>query len=145
MKTFLILFLLLCFSFTCAAAHPLVDEAMLHLEKPYVYSATGPNSFDCSGFTYYCIDTVYGFTIKRTAYEQGYDDSYYKVKSIAQLKVGDLVFFDTKRDKDECDHAGIYIGNNQFIHASSAGEKVIISEIQGTFYEGIFSWGRRLI
>ena len=118
---------------------------MLHLEKPYVYSATGPDSFDCSGFTYYCVDTVYDFTIKRTAYEQGYDESYYKVNSIAQLQIGDLVFFNTKRDKDKCDHAGIYIGNNQFIHASSAGKKITISEIQGTFYEGIFSWGRRLI
>jgi cell wall-associated NlpC family hydrolase len=145
MRTFLTALFILCFSFTCACAHPLVNEAMLHLDKPYIYSTTGPDSFDCSGFTYYCVDTSYDFTIKRTAYEQGYDESYYKVNSIAQLQVGDLIFFDTKRDKDKCDHAGIYIGKNKFIHCSSASKTVVISELRGTFYETLFSWGRRLI
>lgn len=145
MRTFLTTLLILCFSFTCAFAHPLVNEAMLHLEKPYVYSATGPDSFDCSGFTYYCVDTVYDFTIKRTAYDQGYDNSYYKVNSIAQLQVGDLVYFNTKRDGDLCDHAGIYIGEGNFIHCSSATKEVTISKIRETSYEGSFSWGRRLI
>lgn len=131
--------------FSNAFAHPLVNEAQKHLNKPYVYSATGPKSFDCSGFVYYCIKEVYGFEIKRTAREQGYDEDYLKINSIKQLKIGDLVFFNTVRDKDLCDHAGIYIGNNQFIHSSSGSRKVVISELEGSYYEKLFSWGRRLI
>lgn len=83
--------------------------------------------------------------IKRTAYEQGYDNSFLKIESIDDLKIGDLIYFNTVRDKDLSDHAGIYIGNNEFIHSSSASRKVVISNLKGTFYEGIFSWGRRLI
>ena len=145
MKRFLFcLIAFLCFSIN-AFAHPLIDEAMLHLNKPYVYSMTGPKSFDCSGFTYYCVEQVYNFTIKRTAYEQGYDETFFKINSITQLQIGDLVYFNTVRDNDKCDHAGIYIGNNEFIHCSSGNHKVVISEIKGTYYEKIFSWGRRLI
>ena len=105
----------------------------------------GPDSFDCSGFTFYCITELYDLPIKRTAYEQGYDDTFLKVENISDLKIGDLVFFNTVSDKDLCDHAGIYIGNNEFIHSSSANRKVIISNLKGTFYESSFSWGRRLI
>ena len=131
--------------FSNAFAHPLIDEAEKHLNKRYIYSATGPNNFDCSGFVYYCVKEVYAFEIKRTAREQGYDEDYTKIISIDKLKIGDLVFFNTVRDKDLCDHAGIYIGNNQFIHCSSSKGKVIISEIEGSYYENLFSWGRRLI
>lgn len=122
----------------------LVDEALLHLEKPYIYTSAGAESFDCSGFTFYCVKEIYGIELPRSAYGQGYDDTYPKIEQIEDLKPGDLVFFDTIKDKDLCDHAGIYIGNNQFIHASSSQEKVVISDITDSYYLNHFSWGRRI-
>ena len=140
---FLLAFLI--FSNACFAS-PLVKEAKLHLNKPYIYATAGPNSFDCSGFTYYCIDKIYGIQLLRSAYDQGYDDTYLKIETIEELEEGDLVYFNTnKSDGDLSDHAGIYIGDNQFIHASSAKRKVIISDLSTGYYNERFSWGRRIV
>ena len=145
MKKFLCLLLILILQPICFAS-PLVEEANLHLNKPYVYAIAGPNSFDCSGFTYYCVDKIYDIQLLRSAYDQGYDDSYIKIESIEELQEGDLVYFNTNRsDGDLSDHAGIYIGDNQFIHASSAKGKVVISDLSEGYYNERFSWGRRLI
>ena len=75
-----------------------------------------------------------------------YDDSYFKIESIKELQEGDLVYFNTNRsDKDLSDHAGIYIGDNQFIHASSSKRKVIISDLSEGYYNERFSRGRRIV
>ena len=114
--------------------------------KPYIYGTNGPNSFDCSGFTYYVFRNAAGITLKRTSESQGYDSSYTKISSISSLKVGDLVFFNTNsNDADLCDHVGIYLGSNNFIHASSAGGKVITSNLSSGYYNRTFSWGRRVL
>ena len=123
-----------------------MEEAKLHLDKPYIYAAAGPDSFDCSGFTYYCIDKTYDIQLLRSAYNQGYDDTYLKIETIEELEEGDLVYFNTnKSDGDLSDHAGIYIGDNQFIHTSSAKGKVIISDLSTGYYNECFSWGRRIV
>ena len=145
MKKIWLIFLILIFSIF-AYAEPLVDEAMLHLNKPYIYSSIGPNSFDCSGFTYYCVKTIYDIDLLHSAYDQGYDDTFPKIESIEELEEGDLVYFNTNRsDGDLSDHAGIYIGENQFIHASSAKGRIIISDLSEGYYNERFSWGRRII
>ena len=124
----------------------MVNEANLHIGKPYVYAAAGPNAFDCSGFTYYCVDKIYNIQLLRSAYDQGYDESYIKIESIEDLIEGDLVYFNTNRsDGDLSDHAGVYIGDNQFIHASSVKRKVIISDLSEGYYNERFSWGRRIV
>lgn len=117
----------------------------------YVYAAQSPSSgFDCSGFTYYVFKNAAGITLKRTAYTQGYNNSYTKITNRKDLKLGDLVFFNTVDDgaSDLCDHVGIYIGNNEFIHASSAAGKVTVSSLgtsSSSYYYRTFSWGRRII
>ena len=124
---------------------PIIDEALLHLDKPYVYATAGPNTFDCSGFVYYCYDVIYNIKLKRSAKEQGYDEDYDKIETIEELKAGDMVFFNTnKRDGDFCDHSGLYIGEGNFIHCSSAKGKVIISTLEEGYYNEVFSWGRRI-
>ena len=117
---------------------------------PYKYAAQSPSDgFDCSGFTYYVFKNAAGVSLKRTAKTQGYDESYSKITSRASLKVGDLVFFNTVSDDDDlCDHVGIYLGANQFIHASSAKGEVTISSLGSSssdYYYRTFSWGRRII
>lgn len=132
---------------TCSAQKPplVLDEAILHLGKPYVYATAGPNTFDCSGFTFYCFKKVEGIELLRSAREQGYDETYEKIEQIEDLLPGDLVSFNTnKYDSDECDHSGIYLGEGQFIHCSSGKGKVIISTLLEGYYNERFSWGRRI-
>ncbi|UKI18845.1 MAG: NlpC/P60 family protein [Oscillospiraceae bacterium] len=89
---------------------------------------------------------AYSYTMPRTAYTQGYNNFGRKINSMSELKRGDLVFFNTnKNDSDRCDHVGIYMGKNQFIHASSTEGKIVISDISKRWWAEIFSWGKRVI
>lgn len=121
-----------------------IYQAQSQLGKPYVYGAAGPSSYDCSGLTTYIFKKI-GINLKRSAYAQGYDNTYPKIEGSANLQRGDLVFFDTISDSDASDHAGIYIGNGYFIHASSAGHRVVVSNLTGGYYVRAFSWGRRVL
>ena len=121
-----------------------IYAAQQKLGKPYVYGSTGPNSFDCSGLTTYAFKQV-SVSLKRSAYSQGYDSSYDKIEGTGSLKRGDLVFFNTISDSDLSDHVGIYLGGGCFIHASSGGHKVVVSNLTSGFYNRVFSWGRRVL
>ena len=121
-----------------------IYTAQSNLTKPYVYGATGPNSYDCSGLTQSCFKKA-SVTLKRSAYSQGYDTTYTKISEISKLKRGDLVFFNTITDSDLCDHVGIYLGGYCFIHASSGGKKVVVSSLASGYYNRVFSWGRRIM
>ena len=118
--------------------------AQSKLGKPYVYGATGPDKFDCSGLTTWIFKAV-GVSLKRSAYAQGYDESYTKIEGAANLRRGDVVFFNTISDSDLSDHAGVYIGDGYFIHASSGAHKVVVSNLTTGFYGRVFSWGRRIL
>ncbi len=120
---------------------PLLKEAKKHLGKRYVWAANGPSRFDCSGFTKYVCNKN-GISIPRTSIMQA---EVGKKVSKNNLRAGDLIFFDTsKQRKGFVNHVGIYIGNNKFIHASSAKKKVMISSLSKNFYSKRFKWGRRV-
>ena len=122
-------------------AESLLKEAKHHLGKRYVWGAVGPSRFDCSGFTSY-VCKKNGITIPRTSIMQAKVD---KKISKKDLKAGDLIFFDTsKHHKGYVNHVGIYLGDNRFIHASSARKKVMISSLKKRFYNNRFKWGRRV-
>lgn len=146
MKKALIAFLaaILLFFITIGNAEEIVNKATLHLDKPYRYGAEGPNAFDCSGFVFYCYKTIYDIELPRTAKQQGYNEEYQKIEKIEDLRPGDAVYFNTRNDRDLCDHAGIYIGNGEFIHCSSGKRKVVISTLLEGYYNKRFSWGRRI-
>lgn len=146
MKKFIVAFIAaILLLFTCTCSAQVIDEALLHLDKPYVYATTGPDTFDCSGFVYYCYLTAEDIQLKRSAKEQGYDEEYEKIETIEELEPGDLVFFNTiKTDSDACDHSGLYIEEGNFIHCSSTKGKVIISTLIEGYYNEHFSWGRRI-
>lgn len=106
------------------SGNSIVDYAYQYIGTPYVYGATGPDSFDCSGFTSYVYRNVYGIDISRTTYSQinaGYSVSY------DELQPGDLVF------TYGLDHVGIYVGNGQYIHAPQPGDSVKVSPVT-SFY-----------
>lgn len=115
--------------------------AKKQLGKKYVWGKSGPSSFDCSGFTYYVIKKTTGKTIPRSSISQG---KYGKYVSRKNLKKGDLVFFATT-GKGRVSHAGIYLGNKKFIHASSTKGKVVISSMASGHYYKTFVNGRRVI
>ena len=120
---------------------PLLKEAKKHLGKKYIWGANGPKTFDCSGFTCY-VCKKNGICIPRTSVQQA---EFGKKLSRKELKSGDLIFFDTSRErKGIVNHVGIYIGNDKFIHASSGAGKVVISSLDRPFYKQRFLWGERV-
>jgi len=113
------------------------------LGKKYVWGATGPYSYDCSGFT----QKIYrdaGITIPRVSRDQARVGQYVNYNN---LKKGDMVFFDTKKKRTGLvSHVGIYLGDGNFIHASSGAKKIVIFNFnKKNFYKKRFLWGRRVI
>jgi len=119
-----------------------MENAMKLLEeqvgKPYVWGANGPKSFDCSGLVRYIYKTELGKEIPRTSYDQS---KFGKAVDKKDLQVGDLIFFDTMK-KGKVSHVGMYIGNNEFIHASNAKDGVKKSKLAG-YYEETYRGARR--
>jgi cell wall-associated NlpC family hydrolase len=95
--------------------------AFSELGKPYVWGATGPDTFDCSGLTQFAWQQA-GVSIPRVADEQ---DSWTIPVPLSQLLPGDLVFF----GKSDIHHVGIYIGNGLMINAPHTGDVVRVSSI----------------
>jgi len=119
--------------------------AKAKLGQKYVWGATGPNRFDCSGFTRYVFKSTVGIKIPRVSRDQAKVGKY--IKNLKDLRRGDMIFFDTeKKFTGRVNHVGIYLSNGNFIHASSARKKVIITNFnKKTFYKRRFLWGRRII
>lgn len=114
------------------------------LGKKYVWGAVGPKTFDCSGFTKNVFKCTTGIKIPRVSRDQAKVGTYVKYKD---LRRGDMVFFDTeKKYTGKVNHVGIYLSDNNFIHASSAKKKVIITNFKKKpFYKKRFLWGRRIV
>ncbi len=119
----------------------LVLSSRGYLGVRYVYGGSSPSGFDCSGFTSY-IYKKNGIKIERTASAQANQGKYV---SKSNLQSGDLVFFDTNGGKTKkINHAGIYIRNGKFIHASSSkkGRYVKINDLKTGFYAKAYVTGR---
>ena len=103
----------------------IVAYAKQFLGRPYVYGSSGPNSFDCSGFTSYVFKN-FGYTLSRSAAGQYSDGT---VIDQSQLQPGDLLVWRAYGSSKTATHVGIYIGNNQYIHASSTGGCIKINDM----------------
>ncbi|MBQ1351209.1 MAG: C40 family peptidase [Oscillospiraceae bacterium] len=123
------------------AGNAIVACAKKYLGVRYVYGGSSPAGFDCSGFTQYVMKQC-GYTIRRTASTQFKNNG--TAVTRANLKPGDLVFFRAKGSAYAATHVGIYIGDGQFIHASTTGSTVRINSLDSKYYASIFVGGRRI-
>jgi len=107
----------------------IVDAAYSRLGCPYVWAASGPNQFDCSGLTSWCYKQV-GIYIPRGGNAQYYDAP--MRHSVSEAQAGDILWNYT--------HVGLCIGGGQFIHAPRPGDVVKISTIAGYGWLGAARW-----
>lgn len=117
-----------------------VSLAQQYLGTPYVYGGSSTSGFDCSGFTMYVFSQA-GVSLPHGATSQL---SYGTEVSRSDLQPGDLVFFQDYGAV--ASHVGIYIGNDQFIHASSSyynGHCVVTSSLTETYYDSHYLTARR--
>ena len=120
----------------------IVEYAKQYLGCPYVYGGSGDKSFDCSGFTMY-VYKKFGYALSHSATAQSKVGTYVAKED---LQAGDLVFFLDYETMDGIGHCGIYIGNGEFIHASSgSGYCVKISNLLTGSYNTRYATARRLI
>lgn len=115
-------------------ASQIVSIATQQLGKPYVWGATGPNSFDCSGLVQYVYKQI-GINLPRTTYQQEYQG---KAVSLNELQPGDLLFWG---NYGSAYHVAIYIGNGNFIQAPTSGQSVKITNMN--YYRPSFA--RRIL
>lgn len=125
---------------TGADRSELITTARRYLGVRYVYGGETSRGFDCSGFVYYLYRTVEGITLPRTSTAQA--SAGVPVKK-EDLQPGDLVFFRTGRSV-RINHSGIYIGDGNFIHASSGGGQVRIDSLTTGYYAARFVTARRV-
>jgi cell wall-associated NlpC family hydrolase len=123
-----------------AASSDLVGSALGLLGISYRFGGNTPASgFDCSGMVRYVFQNAIGLSLPRRAEEISHVGT--KVGR-NDLKPGDLVFYKTLRRAFS--HVGIYLGNNRFIHAPSAGGTVRVDDMTEGYWAARFNGARRV-
>ena len=118
-----------------------LDVAEAQLGDPYIFGNVGPNSFDCSGLIYYCLQQAGSSLGRYNAAGYSQVDDWEKITSMDDLQAGDLLFFSTNGKK--VGHTGIYIGNGEMIDASSSNGEVVKRSCVSSFWEANFVVARR--
>ena len=119
-------------------ASNIISLSMNYIGVPYVFGGTSPYGFDCSGYVQYVFANA-GISIPRTADVQ-YD--FGTPISTTDLVSGDLVFFSTYTYG--ASHVGIYLGDNNFIHASSS-RGVTIDSLGSSYWSSHYIGARRIL
>lgn len=96
----------------------LVNLVMAQIGKPYVWGATGPDAFDCSGLVQWIFAKNFGYNIPRTAYAQGLAGT---PVNPADIQPGDIVYTSY--------HIGIYVGNGKMVHAATPATGVVMEDV----------------
>lgn len=134
------------------STNEIVSYAKKFLGVPYVYGGASSSGFDCSGFTMY-VYNHFGISMAHGAQSQSKLGTEIKANKSSKssllnnLKEGDLVFFLDYETMDEIGHCGIYIGDGNFIHASSgSGYCVKINSLlPGEYYNTRYCAARRIV
>lgn len=121
---------------TVASVQNIINKAMSLQGVPYVWGGSTPSGFDCSGYLYY-VYSQSGIDVPRTN-TVGFHARSYEVNT---PQVGDIVFFKNTYTTG-ISHAGIYLGNNKFIHAG--GDRVQVSNLTDAYWKKHFDSFKRL-
>lgn len=122
-------------------ASELVVNALSFLGVPYRRGGTSADTgFDCSGFVKTVYEETVGLALPRRAAQQAADTE--KI-SRADLKPGDLVFFNTMRRTFS--HVGIYIGEGKFVHSPKPGAEVRVESLSVAYWARRFTGARRVL
>jgi len=120
----------------------LLEDAKYYKGGKYIWGGTTPQGFDCSGYVQY-LYKKHKVNLPRTAWLQSQKGTEIKKKD---LQKGDLLFFLTDKSRGiPVTHVGIYIGNNEFIHAASTKKGIIISPINRGYYSKKFLFAKRIL
>ncbi|MFC6879739.1 MULTISPECIES: C40 family peptidase [Actinomadura] len=101
--------------------------AMTKIGRPYVWGASGPSTFDCSGLTMWAYKQV-GISLPHYTGSQWNAGTHV---SRGQLQPGDLVFFHA-----DLHHMGMYVGDGKMLHAPHTGDVVKIAPLAGRPFAG---------
>lgn len=115
-------------SSTAQRAQAVVKLAKSQIGKAYVWGGNGPDSYDCSGLVQSVYSKAAGINLPRVTTDQVKVGT---TVSMDQLQPGDLLYWGSV---DAPYHIGIYIGNNQYIHASTPDDGVVLQALSSYFY-----------
>ena len=118
----------------------IADFALQFLGVRYLWGGMSPSGFDCSGLVTYTYNN-FGVSVTRNASGQWRDNGARVTKS--DLAPGDLVFFSS--NGRSVTHVGIYIGGDEFVHASRTGIGVVISRLDSSYYIRTWFGAKRLV
>ena len=121
-----------------------IDIAESRLGCKYVRGAKGPDKFDCSGFVYWCLNQAGVKQSYMTSIAWRSCSKYMRIKSMSNLKRGDVLVF--KGKSMSSGHVGIYLGGGKMIDASSSKGKVRITDgvLTGTYWKEHFLMAYRI-
>jgi len=123
------------------AAAELVIRSLSMLGVHYKWGGNSPDTgLDCSGLVRFVYEETIGKVLPRRSVEMSREG---ESVDRHELKPGDLVFFNTLRRAFS--HVGIYIGNNQFVHAPSRGKQVRVESLESRYWAKRFNGARRLL
>ena len=112
-------------------AASVVALAKEQVGKPYVWGATGPDKFDCSGLVQYVYQHAAGINLPRTTYDQV---KVGQTVPLDELQAGDLVFWGSETAPY---HVAIYIGNNQYVNSATPDQGTILQNMSSYYYPTI--------
>lgn len=119
-------------------AHEIINYAKQFMGVKYVFGGASPSGFDCSGFTMYVFQH-FGISLPHSAKSQAAMGT---AVSKSNLIPGDLVFFETYQKG--ISHVGIYIGNGNFIEASSS-RGIAITSLSSSYYKNRYMGATRIL
>jgi cell wall-associated NlpC family hydrolase len=123
-----------------SGAEATLDRALDFIGIRYKRGGSSPETgFDCSGFVRYLYNETLGLVLPHNAKAIAQEGE--RVEK-AELQPGDLVFFNTMRRAFS--HVGIYLGNNQFIHAPRSGTRVRIEDMTDKYWSRRYNGARRI-
>ena len=101
-----------------------IKAAQSKIGCEYVLGDKGPNTFDCSGFVWYCLKQAGVSTTRLNAAGYSKKSGWKEIKKLSECQRGDILFFKSDNSKS-VSHTGIYLGNGVMIDASSGNGKVV--------------------